>query len=253
MSECLMPVEVPQVLRSATKGIGMVNETRVISRRQVTKGVTWSVPAIAATAAAPAFAVSSVGVVAGATLYANPLMTKYVQAQNGTTALYLNATPGVGIPDATACQSVQNKKISIVYTAPAGIVDFRKVLNARKAGTPYNTYTNGSVGDSKTFYTLKVGDRFVTGTNPAYWEVTKLASDGSSITLTYSAPITGCYYYAQPSFNPYFWAKDVASMVNQVHLTAYIGTQRVAFDTGAASNVTWSADRLEIIGPKTTN
>lgn len=100
------------------------------------KGVTWSVPAIAATAAAPAFAVSSVGVVAGATLYANPLMTKYVQAQNGTTALYLNATPGVGIPDATACQSVQNKKISIVYTAPAGIVDFRKVLNARKAGTP---------------------------------------------------------------------------------------------------------------------
>nr|WP_127435266.1 hypothetical protein [Micrococcus sp. HSID17228] len=159
----------------------------------------------------------------------------------------------MGIPDATACQSVQNKKISIVYTAPAGIVDFRKVLNARKAGTPYNTYTNGSVGDSKTFYTLKVGDRFVTGTNPAYWEVTKLASDGSSITLTYSAPITGCYFYAQPSFNPYFWAKDVASMVNQVHLTAYIGTQRVAFDTGAASNVTWSADRLEIIGPKTTN
>ena len=133
------------------------------------------------------------------------------------------------------------------------VVDFRKVLNARKAGTPYNTYTNGSVGDSKTFYTLKVGDRFVTGTNPAYWEVTKLASDGSSITLTYSAPITGCYYYAQPSFNPYFWAKDVESMVNQVHLTAYIGTQRVAFDTGAASNVTWSADRLEIIGPKTTN
>ena len=42
-------------------------------------------------------------------------------------------------------------------------------------------------------------------------------------------------------------------MVNQVHLTAYIGTQRVAFDTGAASNVTWSADRLEIIGPTTTN
>ncbi|MCV7467667.1 hypothetical protein M3C94_009220, partial [Micrococcus luteus] len=247
-----MPVEVPQVIRSATKGIGMVNETRVISRRQVTKGVTWSVPAIAATAAAPAFAVSNVGVVAGATLYANPLMTNYVQPQNGTTALYLNATPGVGIPDATACQSVQNKKISIVYTAPAGIVDFRKVLNAQKAGTPYNTYTNGSVGDSKTFYTLKVGDRFVTGTNPAYWEVTKLASDGSSITLTYSAPITGCYYYAQPSFNPYFWAKDVASMLNQVHLTAYIGTQRVAFEKGAGTNVTWSDDRLEIIGPKTT-
>lgn len=236
-----------------TKGLSMENKTRAISRRQVAMGVTWSVPAVVVAAAAPAVAASPGGVVVSATLYANPLMTKYVQEQNGTTALYLNATPGVGIPDATACQSVQNKKISIVYTAPAGIVDFRKVLNAQNAGTTYNTYTNGSVGDSKTFYTLKVGDRFVTGTNPAYWEVAKLASDGSSITLTYSAPITGCYYYAQPSFNPYFWAKDVASMVNQVHLTAYIGTQRVAFDTGAASNVTWSADRLEIIGPSTTN
>lgn len=236
-----------------TKGLSMENKTRAISRRQVAMGVTWSVPAVVVAAAAPAVAASPGNVVVGATLYANPLMTKYVQEQNGTTALYLNATPGVGIPDATACQSVQNKKISIVYTAPAGIVDFRKVLNAQNAGTTYNTYTNGSVGDSKTFYTLKVGDRFVTGTNPAYWEVAKLASDGSSITLTYSAPITGCYYYAQPSFNPYFWAKDVESMVNQVHLTAYIGTQRVAFDTGAASNVTWSADRLEIIGPSTTN
>ena len=236
-----------------TKGLSMENKTRAISRRQVAMGVTWSVPAVVVAAAAPAVAASPGNVVVGATLYANPLMTKYVQEQNKTTALYLNATPGVGIPDATACQSVQNKKISIVYTAPAGIVDFRKVLNAQNAGTTYNTYTNGSVGDSKTFYTLKVGDRFVTGTNPAYWEVAKLASDGSSITLTYSAPITGCYYYAQPSFNPYFWAKDVESMVNQVHLTAYIGTQRVAFDTGAASNVTWSADRLEIIGPSTTN
>lgn len=236
-----------------TKGLSMENKTRAISRRQVAMGVTWSVPAVVVAAAAPAVAASPGNVVVGATLYANPLMTKYVQEQNGTTALYLNATPGVGIPDATACQSVQNKKISIVYTAPAGIVDFRKVLNAQNAGTTYNTYTNGSVGDSKTFYTLKVGDRFVTGTNPAYWEVAKLASDGSSITLTYSAPITGCYYYAQPSFNPYFWAKDVESMVNQVHLTAYIGTQRVAFGTGAASNVTWSADRLEIIGPSTTN
>lgn len=236
-----------------TKGLSMENKTRAISRRQVAMGVTWSAPAVVVGAAAPAVAASPGNVVVGATLYANPLMTKYVQEQNGTTALYLNATPGVGIPDATACQSVQNKKISIVYTAPAGIVDFRKVLNAQNAGTTYNTYTNGSVGDSKTFYTLKVGDRFVTGTNPAYWEVAKLASDGSSITLTYSAPITGCYYYAQPSFNPYFWAKDVESMVNQVHLTAYIGTQRVAFDTGAASNVTWSADRLEIIGPSTTN
>lgn len=216
-------------------------------------GVTWSVPAVAAAAAAPAFAVSMSGVVAGATLYANPLMTKYVQPQNGTTALYLNATPGVGIPDAKACNSVQNKKITIVYTAPAGIVDFTKVLNAQTKGTTYNTYANGSVGDSKTFYTLKVGDRFSTSGNSAYWEVTKLASDGSSISLTYSAPITGCYYYAQPSFNPYFWAKDVTSMVNQVHLTAYIGTQRVAFDVGAATNVTWSSDRLEIIGPKTTN
>lgn len=236
-----------------TKGLSMENKTRAISRRQVAMGVTWSAPAVVVGAAAPAVAASPGNVVVGATLYANPLMTKYVQEQNGTTALYLNATPGVGIPDATACQSFQNKKISIVYTAPAGIVDFRKVLNAQNAGTTYNTYTNGSVGDSKTFYTLKVGDRFVTGTNPAYWEVAKLASDGSSITLTYSAPITGCYYYAQPSFNPYFWAKDVESMVNQVHLTAYIGTQRVAFDTGAASNVTWSADRLEIIGPSTTN
>lgn len=236
-----------------TKGLSMENKTRAISRRQVAMGVTWSAPAVVVGAAAPAVAASPGGVVVSATLYANPLMTKYVQEQNGTTALYLNATPGVGIPDATACQSFQNKKISIVYTAPAGIVDFRKVLNAQGVGTSYNTYANGSVGDSKTFYTLKVGDRFVTGTNPAYWEVTQLASDGSSITLTYSAPITGCYYYAQPSFNPYFWAKDVASMVNQVHLTAYIGTQRVAFDTGAASNVTWSADRLEIIGPTTTN
>ena len=220
-----------------TKGLSMENKTRAISRRQVAMGVTWSVPAV----------------VVGATLYANPLMTKYVQEQNKTTALYLNATPGVGIPDATACKSVQGKKITIVYTAPAGIIDFRKVLNAQAAGTSYNTYANGSVGDSKTFYTLKVGDRFSTSGNSAYWEVTQLASDGSSISLTYSAPINSCYYYAQPSFNPYFWAKDVASMVNQVHLTAYIGTQRVAFDTGAASNVTWSADRLEIIGPKTTN
>ena len=236
-----------------TKGLSMENKTRAISRRQVAMGVTWSVPAVVVAAAAPAVAASPGNVVVGATLYANPLMTNYVQKESGTTALYLNATPGVGIPDATACQSVQNKKISIVYTAPAGIVDFRKVLNAQNAGTTYNTYTNGSVGDSKTFYTLKVGDRFVTGTNPAYWEVAKLASDGSSITLTYSAPITGCYYYAQPSFNPYFWAKDVASMVNQVHLTAYIGTQRVAFEKGAGSNVTWSADRLEIIGPSTTN
>jgi len=217
-------------------------------------GVTWSVPAVVVGAAAPAVAASPGSVVVvGATLYANPLMTKYVQEQNKTTALYLNATPGVGIPDATACKSVQGKKITIVYTAPAGIIDFRKVLNAQAAGTSYNTYANGSVGDSKTFYTLKVGDRFSTSGNSAYWEVTKLASDGSSISLTYSAPINSCYYYAQPSFNPYFWAKDVASMVNQVHLTAYIGTQRVAFDTGAASNVTWSADRLEIIGPTTTN
>ena len=119
----------------------MVNETRAISRRQVAMGVTWSVPAVVVAAAAPAVAASPGNVVVGATLYANPLMTNYVQKQSGTTALYLNATPGVGIPDATACQSVQNKKISIVYTAPAGIVDFRKVLNARKAGTPYNTYT----------------------------------------------------------------------------------------------------------------
>ncbi|WP_298714127.1 hypothetical protein [uncultured Micrococcus sp.] len=233
----------------------MENTTRAISRRQVAMGVTWSVPAVAAAAAAPAFAVSMSGVVAGATLYANPLMTKYVEEQNGTTALYLNATPGVVIPDATACNSVQNKKITIVYTAPAGIIDFTKVLNAQTTGTTYNTYGNGSVGDSKTktFHTLKVGDRFSTGGNSAYWEVTKLASDGSSISLTYSAPIDGCYYYAQPSFNPYFWAKDVTSMVNQVHLTAYIGTQRVAFDVGAATNVQWSDDRLEIFGPKTTN
>ncbi|WP_260855964.1 hypothetical protein [Micrococcus luteus] len=42
-------------------------------------------------------------------------------------------------------------------------------------------------------------------------------------------------------------------MLNQVHLTAYIGTQRVAFEKGAGTNVTWSDDRLEIIGPKTTN
>lgn len=237
-----------------TKGLSMENKTRAISRRQVAMGVTWSVPAVVVGAAAPAVAASpGSGVVVGATLYANPLMTKYVQEQNKTTALYLNATPGVGIPDATACKSVQGKKITIVYTAPAGIIDFRKVLNAQAAGTSYNTYANGSVGDSKTFYTLKVGDRFSTSGNSAYWEVTKLASDGSSISLTYSAPINSCYYYAQPSFNPYFWAKDVASMVNQVHLTAYIGTQRVAFDTGAASNVTWSADRLEIIGPTTTN
>jgi len=237
-----------------TKGLSMENKTRAISRRQVAMGVTWSVPAVVVGAAAPAVAASPGSVVVvGATLYANPLMTKYVQEQNKTTALYLNATPGVGIPDATACKSVQGKKITIVYTAPAGIIDFRKVLNAQAAGTSYNTYANGSVGDSKTFYTLKVGDRFSTSGNSAYWEVTKLASDGSSISLTYSAPINSCYYYAQPSFNPYFWAKDVASMVNQVHLTAYIGTQRVAFDTGAASNVTWSADRLEIIGPTTTN
>ncbi len=191
--------------------------------------------------------------VAGATLYANPLMTKYVQPQNGTTALYLNATPHVQTPDATACSSVQNKKITIVYTAPAGIVDFTKVLNAQTTGTTYNTYANGSVGDSKTFYTLKVGDRFSTSGNSAYWEVAELASNGSSISLTYSAPITGCYYSAQPSFNPYFWAKDVTSMVNQVHLTAYIGTQRVAFSVGAGTNVTWSSDGLEIFGPKTTN
>lgn len=237
-----------------TKGLSMENKTRAISRRQVAMGVTWSVPAVVVGAAAPAVAASpGSGGVVGATLYANPLMTKYVQEQNKTTALYLNATPGVGIPDATACKSVQGKKITIVYTAPAGIIDFRKVLNAQAAGTSYNTYANGSVGDSKTFYTLKVGDRFSTSGNSAYWEVTQLASDGSSISLTYSAPIDSCYYYAQPSFNPYFWAKDVASMVNQVHLTAYIGTQRVAFDTGAASNVTWSADRLEIIGPTTTN
>ena len=237
-----------------TKGLSMENKTRAISRRQVAMGVTWSVPAVVVGAAAPAVAASPGSVVVvGATLYANPLMTKYVQEQNKTTALYLNATPGVGIPDATACKSVQGKKITIVYTAPAGIIDFRKVLNAQAAGTSYNTYANGSVGDSKTFYTLKVGDRFSTSGNSAYWEVTQLASDGSSISLTYSAPIVSCYYYAQPSFNPYFWAKDVASMVNQVHLTAYIGTQRVAFDTGAASNVTWSADRLEIIGPTTTN
>ena len=237
-----------------TKGLSMENKTRAISRRQVAMGVTWSVPAVVVGAAAPAVAASPGSVVVvGATLYANPLMTKYVQEQNKTTALYLNATPGVGIPDATACKSVQGKKITIVYTAPAGIIDFRKVLNAQAAGTSYNTYANGSVGDSKTFYTLKVGDRFSTSGNSANWEVTKLASDGSSISLTYSAPINSCYYYAQPSFNPYFWAKDVASMVNQVHLTAYIGTQRVAFDTGAASNVTWSADRLEIIGPTTTN
>lgn len=236
-----------------TKGLGMENKTRAISRRQVAMGVTWSVPAVVAAGAAPAFAASPGGVVAGATLYANPLMTKYVQPQNGTTALYLNATPGVGIPDAKACNSVQNKKITIVYTAPAGIVDFTKVLNARTTGTTYNTYANGSVGDSKTFYTLKVGDRFSTSGNSAYWEVTKLASNGSSISLTYSAPITGCYYYAQPSFNPYFWAKDVTSMVNQVHLTAYIGTQRVAFAVGAGTNVQWSNDGLEIFGPKTTN
>lgn len=233
--------------------LGMENTTRAISRRQVAMGVTWSVPAVAAAAAAPAFATSMSGVVAGATLYANPLMTKYIQEQNGTTALYLNATPGVEIPDATACNSVQNKKITIVYTAPAGIVDFTKVLNAQTKGTTYNTYANGSVGNSKTFYTLKVGDRFSTSGNSAYWEVTKLASNGSSISLTYSAPITGCYYYAQPSFNPYFWAKDVTSMVNQVHLTAYIGTQRVAFSVGAGTNVTWSSDGLEIFGPKTTN
>lgn len=228
----------------------MENTTRGISRRQVAMGVTWSVPAVVAAAAAPAFAASISDVVDGATMYSNANMSKFVQREFGTTALFLNATPGVHIPDATACNSVQNKNITIVYTAPAGIIDFTKVLNARTTGDHYNTYANGSVGDSKTFHKLKVGDRFG---NSGYWEVTALSSDGSSISLTHPAPITGCYYYPQPSFNPYFWAKDVTSMVNQVHLTAYIGAQRVAFAVGSGSNVQWSNDGLEIVGPTTTN